>query len=496
MVKGKAWPRKRGPYHATVTPTMADCVSATTRGRWTIITAGSTFGEQTTLTYPAESKPKRRSFSRQSTVARKRDTIEKMTSISAEGSRAARSDEQPVSRRAAIARREFLRWLGGSTLLGPAALIGCRATSRYQALQYDDVGLHAGSARNPGAILDPDSAQNVFQIAAIAKERLGDDAYGYLEGGADDLYTVRANLEAYRKLQIRARRLVDVREIDTTVSLLGETHASPILLAPVGLQMAFHAKGELPTARAAAARNRRMIVSSVSNYSVGEIAAAGGTPVWFQLYPTPDREITRGLLRRAEQVGCRVVVLTVDTPVFGNREQGGDTLQRLLKETRLGNYEGLRRNEPINDSSMTWDMVGWLKSNCRMQVVLKGIVTREDAELSVRHGADGIIVSNHGGRQEESNRATVDSLPEVVAVVEGRIPVLLDGGIRRGTDIFKALALGANAVCIGRPFCWGLAAWGQQGVERVLDLLHAELVRAMQLCGTPKRSDIVRSLIA
>ena len=168
----------------------------------------------------------------------------------------------------------------------------------------------------------------------------------------------------------------------------------------------------------------------------------------------------------------------------------------LQPGTRLGNYEGIRSGEPITDPGMTWDMVRWLKTNCAMQVVLKGIVTREDAKLCLVHGADGVIVSNHGGRQLESDRGTVECLPEVVEVIDRRIPILIDGGIRRGTDIFKALALGADAICIGRPFCWGLAAFGQSGVEQALDLLHAELVRDMQLAGVTSLPGITRSCLA
>lgn len=381
----------------------------------------------------------------------------------------------------ALARREFLRWVAGSTLLGPLAITGCRSSSPAESV------IRASS-----------SAQNVFHLQAAARARMRKDAYDYLEGGADDMRTVQANRDAYRKLQIRPRRLVDVRSVNTSLELLGETLESPILLAPVGFQVVFHSEGERETARAAASRNRRMIVSSVSNYSVGEVAAAGGAPVWFQLYPTPNRDVTRGLLRRAGKAGCRVVVLTVDTPVIGNRELHGTTLEELLKgETmRLGNYEGIRDGETINDPGMTWDMVGWLKSNCAMAVVLKGIVTREDAELCVKHGADGIIVSNHGGRQLESDRGTIECLPEVAEAVDNRMPILLDGGIRRGTDIFKALALGAKAICIGRPYCWGLAAFGKSGVKQALDLLHAELVRDMQLAGVSTLSGITRSCVA
>ena len=380
-----------------------------------------------------------------------------------------------------LARREFLRWVGGSSLVGSLAFTGCNSPRRH------DVARPRRAA----------SAQNVFQLQAAAEDRLSEAAHAYLEGGADDMRTILANRAGFHELQIRARRLVDVSRVDTSVAIFGRSLASPIFLAPVGFQGFFHPAGELATARAAAHRQHRMIVSSVSTFSVAEIASAGGAEVWFQLYPTPNRTVTRGLLRRAESAGCRVVVLTVDTPVLGNRERHATTLARLLAggEMRMGNYEGLIGDETINDPSMTWDMVGWLKDNTSMRVVLKGIVTHEDAALAVQHGADGLIVSNHGGRQLESDRATIACLPEVIEAVHGRMPVLVDGGIRRGTDVFKALALGATAVCIGRPYCWGLAAFGESGVAQALDLLQAELVRDMQLAGTPDIASITRDFV-
>lgn len=334
--------------------------------------------------------------------------------------------------------------------------------------------------------------RNIFDLEARARERLGEEAFGYLAGGSDDERTLRANHEDFARIGIRARRLVDVREVETGVDLLGERWATPIFLSPVGFQTLFDPDGELATARAAAAAGHLMIVSSASNHSVGEIAEAAGRPVWFQLYPTPDRAITRKMLERAEAAGCPVVVLTVDTPAFGNREQHADYLEKLANQgiVRLGNYEGIRTDEPIFDPGMTWEMVDWLKGNCGMKVVLKGIVTREDADLAAERGADGVIVSNHGGRQEESDRSTIACLPEVAEAVAGRIPVMLDGGVRRGTDIFKALALGATAVGIGRPYLWGLAADGERGVARALEILRTELERALQLAGTPRLSAI------
>ena len=339
---------------------------------------------------------------------------------------------------------------------------------------------------------DGPPARNVFDLEARARERLGEEAFAYLAGGSDDERTLAANHEDFARIGIRARRLVDVRDVETGVALLGERWPAPIFLSPVGFQTLFDPEGELATARAAAAAGHRMIVSSASNHSVGEIAEAAGRAVWFQLYPTPDRSITRRLLERAEAAGCPVVVLTVDTPVFGNRERHADYLETLANRgvVRLGNYEGIRTDEPMTDPALTWEIVDWLKTACGMKVVLKGIVTREDAALSVERGADGVIVSNHGGRQLESDRSTIACLPEVVEAVGGRVPVMLDGGVRRGTDIFKALALGAAAVGIGRPYIWGLAAGAERGVARALEILRTELERTLRLAGTPRLSAI------
>ena len=335
--------------------------------------------------------------------------------------------------------------------------------------------------------------KSIRDLERRARKRLSRRAFAYAAGGADDERTLRANVEAFAELGIRCRRLVDVSEIDTSVGAFGHTLDHPILLAPVGFQSMFDPDGELATAVGAVDAGARMIASSVSSHSIGEITRACGTPPWFQLYPTTNRKVTRGLLERAEEAGSEVLVLTVDVPVLGNRERHGDHLARLLAGgERMGNYEGLRGDEPVLDPTMTWDVIDWLRSNCSMKLVLKGIVTREDAELCAAHGVDGVVVSNHGGRQEESGRSTIGSLPEVLDGVAGRLPVWLDGGVRRGTDVFKALALGAEGVCIGRPYVWGLAARGAEGVALAVDILRAELVRTMQLAGTPSVAEITR----
>jgi isopentenyl diphosphate isomerase/L-lactate dehydrogenase-like FMN-dependent dehydrogenase len=277
---------------------------------------------------------------------------------------------------------------------------------------------------------------------------------------------------------------VDVSRVDTTTTFLGEKLAHPITLAPVGFQGVFHPEAELASARGAASAHALMIASTLSSEAIGEIAAARREPVWFQLYPTTDRRITRGLLERAEAAGCRVLVLTVDTPVMGNREAHGDWLARMLAGgARAANLEGLRVDEPILDPTMTWDMISWLRDHGSMKIVIKGIVTGEDAEICRQRGVDGIVVSNHGGRQEESGRGTLECLPEVLSGAGSELPVMIDGGIRRGTDVFKALALGAKAVAVGRPYVYGLAAMGSAGVELALEILRGELVRAMQLAG-------------
>ncbi|WP_194975935.1 alpha-hydroxy acid oxidase [Aquiflexum lacus] len=383
--------------------------------------------------------------------------------------------------KAEIQRRKFLEWIGLSSL----------------ALALPAISL-SGCTSSPDKSEEIPDFKNVFDLEEMSGKVMGKDAIDYLNGGADDSKTVKANVEAYQKIQIRARRLIDVSTISTKVELFGKVLDTPIILSPVGFQKFFHPEGEIASAKASVKKKHQMIVSSVSNFSVNEIAAQSQADLWFQLYPTTDRKVTKKLLERAEEAGCKVCVLTVDTPVIGNRERGGTTLTKLTnsKELKMGNYEGiLPEGTEIDDPGLTWEIIAWLRVNCDMKIVLKGIVTREDAALALEYGADGIIVSNHGGRQLESLRSTIECLPEIVEEIDGKIPVLIDGGIRRGTDIFKALALGATAVCIGRPFCWGLGALGQEGVEIALDILKGELVRDMQLAGAASIEKITRDFV-
>jgi len=335
-------------------------------------------------------------------------------------------------------------------------------------------------------------------LKQLAAEKLKKEFFNYLTGGADDKRTLSRNISAFQNIQIRPRRLVDVRHIDTSVSIFGEQWDSPIALAPIGWQGYFHSDGELATARAAHTLDRIMVASTVSSYAYAEIAAEMERKPWFQLYPTTIRTVTEKLLQRAEEAGCPVLVLTVDTPVFGNRENHIRTLVNSYsgKQGKTGNLAGLLpEGATPQDPSMTWEMIAWLRRHCNMKIVLKGILTHEDAILAIEHGADGIIVSNHGGRQLESDLATIEALPEIIDVVKGKLPVIFDGGIRRGTDIFKALAIGADVVCAGRAYCYGLAAAGQAGVEKALTILQEELERNMRLAGVTSLNNLNQNFI-
>jgi 4-hydroxymandelate oxidase len=359
------------------------------------------------------------------------------------------------------------------------------------------------------AIASQGDALNVFDFEAVARQKLPPAHYGYMATGVDDDVTLRANREGFGKFQIRARRLVDVSRVDISTELFGTTWPTPIVLAPVAAQKAFHPDGEVASARAAGAKGHLLILSTGTTTPIEDVASAHGRPIWFQLYPTNTWRITQALLKRAENAGCPVVVWTVDLPFGRNTE----TATRFAREdTRpcaschAPGWPGYLRRKRMFDGldltgvslaapGLTWDFVRRLKDATRMKLLVKGIETREDAELATRHGVDGIIVSNHGGRAQEGGRGTIECLPEVVEGVRGKIPVLIDSGFRRGTDIFKALALGAKAICIGRPYAWGLAAFGQAGVEKVLEILTRELDQMMKHAGVTSLAKLDRKFI-
>lgn len=351
---------------------------------------------------------------------------------------------------------------------------------------------------------------NLAEIEAAARERLTALAYEYYVGGANDEVTVRENRSAFERLALRYRVLVDVSRRSTQTSVIGQSIELPVLLAPTAFHRLACDEGEIAAARAASTAGTIMILSTASTCTIEDVGAVPG-PKWFQLYVYSDRSLTETLIARAEAAGMTAIVLTVDAPMLGRRERDLRNRFHLPDGVRLANVPS-SGSVPIPtghgesglaihfasgiDASLTWRDVEWLRSRTRLPVLIKGIVRGDDAARAIDHGAAGIIVSNHGGRQLDTAIPTIRALPEVVDAVAGRADVLLDGGVRRGTDVIKAIALGARAVLVGRPVVWGLAAGGEAGVRRVLDLLRSEIDLAMALCGCPTVADISRDLIA
>jgi 4-hydroxymandelate oxidase len=366
----------------------------------------------------------------------------------------------------------------------------------------------ARAAESP-VLASPKDALNVMDFEAAARKALPPAHWGYLATGVDDDLTVRANREGFGRLALRPRRLAGVATFDTHTNILGTALDHPILTAPLGSVRAFHPDGEVGVARAAKSKGAMVVLSTNTTCRIEDVNQALGRPVWYQLYATNNWQITEKLVRKAEDSGCSVFALTVDLPVGRNTEtqtrlrrldtrkcEMCHTNDRGLFYQRKPMFDGIDMKGVVsNQPGMDWDFVERLKKLTKMKLVLKGIEAGEDAALAVQHGVDGIIVSNHGGRAAESGRGTIDCLPEVVEGAAGRIPVLLDGGVRRGTDIVKALALGARAVCIGRPYAWGLSAFGQPGVERVLELLRAEFELSMRQVGARTLAEIQRSMV-
>ena len=411
-------------------------------------------------------------------------------------------------------RRRFLRYLAGSPLLLAAGCWERRGAGESGATGAPDPegAERFGYNRFPRALVEaPEDAADVFDFRAVAERNLPPAHYGYIATGVDGEGTLARNRRAFEEVGIRARRLVDVSDPDMSVELFGRRWTSPIGIAPCGSQGAFHPEGEIAVARAARTVDHLQLLSTVTTSSVEDVNAARGEPVWYQLYPTTSFEVTKQLVARAEAAGCPALVLTVDLPVGSNRitQALSRRLDRrecevchlpgfanyvsrkpMFDEVEVVDEVGRSRFAGLNQPALTWEVVKRLRDATSMRLLLKGIVTGEDAALCLEHGVDGIVVSNHGGRAEESGLGTLDSLPGVVEAIRGRIPVIMDSGIRRGVDIFKALALGADAILVGRAYLWGLGAFGESGVEAVLRLLRAELRLAMQLAGTPSLGDI------
>ncbi len=322
-------------------------------------------------------------------------------------------------------------------------------------------------------------------------------AFSYVSGGAADELTLRWNTEAFQRIRLRPRVLADVQGTDTRTTLLGSEVPCPILLAPTSYHRLMHPDGEVATARAAAAAGVPYVVSTATTTPLEVIAKAADGPRWFQLYVLPDRERTRDLVAAAESAGCRAILLTVDTPIAGvrNREQRAGV--RLPPGVTAPYFHHVvdATNVRTTFAPLTWGDVSWLQSIARVPVLLKGIITREDAGRAAKEGVHGIVVSNHGARNLDTLPATIDALPEVVDAVAGRMTILLDGGVRRGTDVLKAIALGASAVMIGRPYLYGLAVAGAAGVKAVVDILRTELEAALALTGRPNIAAVDRGVL-
>lgn len=338
---------------------------------------------------------------------------------------------------------------------------------------------------------------NVFEYEAIARTQMAPAHWDYIHGGSDDEVTLRSNRAALECIRLRPRVLVDVSAnvLDTRTSVLGIPISMPIMVAPMSMHCLAHPEGECATAQAAGRANTLMIVSTTATRSLEEIAKAASGPLWFQLYVYPSLEYAEKLVHRAESAGYKAIVLTVDLPTLGNREK--DRRNNVIIPPPPffeANFVGVEKNGQ-EWVSLTWESLTWLRSITSLPILLKGILTAEDALLTLEHGMDGIIVSNHGGRQLDTALASIEALPEIVNAVAGRCEVYFDGGIRRGTDVLKALALGARAVLVGRPVLWGLAVNGAEGAYHVLEILRQEFELAMALSGRPTLSSIDLTLL-
>jgi isopentenyl diphosphate isomerase/L-lactate dehydrogenase-like FMN-dependent dehydrogenase len=377
-----------------------------------------------------------------------------------------------------------------------------------RALAEESATISSAFTKPASPITSADQAINVMDFEALARNTLPPAHFAYIATGVDDDRTVVRNHDAFSQYQVRAHRFNDLRQLSAATSLFGVSWPSPIYLSAVSAMRAFHPDAEAGVARAARSRATQLMLSTGASDSPEAVAAARGAPYWQQLYPTDDWTVAEKVVQRAENAGCAAIVLTVDSPGLRN-------LETLKRATRVDNrdcsachspesrlmwrrapiFSGLdvSRVKAITPLDITPVYLERLRRSVKGKLIIKGIVTREDAVIALNAGADGIVVSNHGGRNEETLRASVDSLVEVVPAVRRRIPVFLDGGIRRGTDVFKALALGAAGVGIGRPQAWGLAAFGQSGVEAVVDILNSELTNIMRQAGTPTVAAISRA---
>jgi isopentenyl diphosphate isomerase/L-lactate dehydrogenase-like FMN-dependent dehydrogenase len=387
-------------------------------------------------------------------------------------------------------RRRFLAWLAAGAAAAP---LGAGAFAQTQPVN--------ATQQTVGPL-------NVFDYEALAAERIPPAHWGYLQTGVLDDMQVRANRAGFEKFGIRPRRLVNPSTVDMSVDLFGTRYASPILLAPIGAQGAFHPEGEAGAAKAAKTKDILQILSTVASHSIEEVIELRGGPAWFQLYTTGSKEVSNSLVARAEAAGSSAIVLTTDLLGGGMRRETAARYAaqdardcNVCHDRAAGFAETVRKRPNLSEVDpevarglgatwVTWDYVAELRDLVQSKLILKGLVTAEDAEMALGYGVDGIIISNHGGRSEESGISTIEALAEIAPVVNGRVPLILDSGVRRGPDIFKAIGLGATAVGVGRPACWGLGADGQAGVEAVIDILNQELGQIMRQAGAASLAEI------
>ena len=407
----------------------------------------------------------------------------------------------PNSSRSGKDRREFLKYLALSPAIVSSGGLGKFLAEGGIGVQQTAVGL----------IKSPDEALNVFDFEGVAHQNVSQGHWAYMASGVDDDATLRANREGFNHVRLRPRRLRDVHAIDTKVNLFGETYDSPIFACPTASQRAFHPDGELGVARAAKAHNMVQTLSSVTSTSVEEVNRALGRPVWYQLYAPTPWEACQKIIERVAAAGCNVLVLTVDVNTGRNSETflrmrpkevtqcnachsgpEGPSLREMPMYAPVAGLPGVTRSY----AAMDWAYADKMRNLWKGKFVIKGILTREDARMAIAHGFDAIQVSNHGGRATETGESTIETLPEIVAEVNKRVPILVDGGFRRGTDVFKALALGASGVGIGRPILWGLGAFGQAGVDRVFEIMQRELRLVMGNCGTASLAEIGREFVS
>ena len=395
------------------------------------------------------------------------------------------------------ARREFLKFLAASPYV--ASLGGVTSFLRQSS------GAQGGRS---DTISSPAEALNVFDFEEAAHRKVAQGHWAFMSSGVDDDATIAANREGFKHIELRPRRLRDATKVDMSVNLFGTAYSSPIFLCPTGGQKSFHPDGEAGVARAAKARGALQWLSTATATPIEDVNAAGAHPVWYQVYAMRTWEGNEKLLRRVEAAGSTVIALTVDTASGGHAESYMRNRPKDLSQCEAcHDVKGdiiTVRDRPMRENMdppnampvpLDWALVDRMRKLWKGKFVIKGLVTREDARLAIEHGIDGILVSDHGGRVLDSLQPTIEALPEVVDEVKGRIPVFVDSGFRRGTDVLKGLALGATAVGIGRPMLWGLGAFGQAGVERVLEILQGELKLVMGNCGAHTVGEINKDYV-